>query len=282
LVVDDVDEVREVVCEILRAAGFAVEAAANGSEGLDWLARDRFDLALIDIGMPEMNGLEMLARLREVHAAPRVLVMTADDTPQTLLRAVRFHAYRCITKPFDPETLVTRVREALEAPPSLPPVEVVSATHQWVELLVPCAIEVAERIDEFLAHLKADLPEDVRESVGKAFRELLLNAIEWGGRLDPQQRVRIACLRTPRILLYRIADPGPGFRFEGLTHAALSNPPDHPSDHLREREAKGLRPGGFGLLMARAMVDELLYNEAQNEVVLIKYLQESSASSPST
>src|SRR5687767_3834125 len=66
-----------------------------------------------------------------------------------------------------------------------------------------------------------DRPADVRETVGLVFRELLLNGIEWGGRLDPAQKVRVACLRTGRMRLYRIADPGPGFTFEGLSHAAM-------------------------------------------------------------
>jgi anti-sigma regulatory factor (Ser/Thr protein kinase) len=151
-------------------------------------------------------------------------------------------------------------------------IEVVSAKPNWVELIVPCDLEVASRITGFLEHLKADLPPDVREQVGQAFRELLNNAIEWGGRLDPNQKVRISYLRARRMLLYRIADPGGGFRFEDLEHAALVNPPDEPTKHLEAREAKGLRPGGFGLLLVRAMVDELLYNEKQNEVVFIKYL----------
>jgi anti-sigma regulatory factor (Ser/Thr protein kinase) len=141
-----------------------------------------------------------------------------------------------------------------------------------VELLVPCDRESAERIQDFLARLDADLPEDVRIAVGQAFRELLMNAIEWGGGLDPRQSVRISCLRARRMLLYRIADPGKGFRFDELSHAALSNPPDRPMEHALTREQKGMRPGGFGLLLARAVVDELLYNEAQNEVVFVKYL----------
>ncbi len=74
------------------------------------------------------------------------------------------------------------------------------------------------------------------------------------------------------MLLYRIADPGTGFRFEGLTHAALAHPPDRPWEHVEERNSKGMRPGGFGLVLVRAVADELLYNEAQNEVVFIKYL----------
>jgi len=83
--------------------------------------------------------------------------------------------------------------------------------------------------------------------------------------------VRISYLRTKRMLLYRIADPGTGFSMEGLDHAAISHP-DDPIEHANVRERKGLRPGGFGLLMVRAKVDDLIYNEKRNEVVFVKYL----------
>jgi len=166
------------------------------------------------------------------------------------------------------------VRGALEAQGAPPVIEVISAKPNWVELLVPCELDAAERIQEFLIHLEADLPEDVRFRVAHAFRELLLNAIEWGGQFDPNRKVRIACLRGERILLYRISDPGPGFGFEQLEHAAVAHEghEESPYEHVRIREEKGMRPGGFGILMAQRMVDELIYNEAQNEVVLIKYL----------
>jgi len=106
--------------------------------------------------------------------------------------------------------------------------------------------------------------------VAFAFRELVWNAIEWGGGLNPSHKVRITCVRTDRMLMYRIADPGPGFTFENLDHAAIAH--DNPLDHLVVRESKGLRPGGFGVLTVRASVDELVYNQKQNEVIFIKYL----------
>jgi anti-sigma regulatory factor (Ser/Thr protein kinase) len=198
--------------------------------------------------------------------------MTADDAPETLLRAVREHAFRYVTKPVEPAELTSVVESALASKPDLRPIEVVSAKPDWVELLVPCDREAATRIQEFLSQLDSDLPEKVRSDVGQAFRELLMNAIEWGGRLDPRQTVRIAYLRARRMLLYRIADPGKGFSFRDLTHAAVNNPPEDPLEHAAVREEKGLRPGGFGLLLTRQIVDELLYNEAHNEVVFVKYL----------
>lgn len=156
--------------------------------------------------------------------------------------------------------------------PKPPPIEVVSAKPEWLELLVPCDLAVVDRIQAFMARLDADLPDGVRESVGRAFRELLINAIEWGGRLDPARKVRISYLRARRMLLYRIADPGPGFKLESLPHTALNNPPEEPFRHIQTREEQGLRPGGFGLLLVQSLVDELIFNEKRNEVVFVKYL----------
>jgi len=257
---------------VLKGAGFSVATAKDGADALKMLQSKNFDLMLLDIWMPRMNGLEVLARLKPSPSRPRVVVMTSDDTPETLLQAVREHAYEYVKKPIQPGELVEIVRGVLAARPEEPGIEVVSARPNWVELLVPCDRDSAARIQGFLAHLDTGLPEDVRDSVGYAFRELLLNAIEWGGQLDPTRKVRIAYLRAQRMLLYRIADPGPGFRFEGLVHAAVGQQSGSPIAHMAEREKRGLRPGGFGILTVRAKVDELLYNEAQNEVVFVKYL----------
>jgi len=273
LVVDDVSNTLNFVREVLATAGYSVDGASDGVEALERLKKEPFDLIVLDIWMPRMGGLEFLARLRESPAPPKVVVATVDDTPETVLEALRQQACSYINKPFQRGELLEAVRDALAEQPSAPPIEVLSARRDWVELLVPCSLQAAERIQDFLDRLKIGLPDDVRQAVGSAFRELLLNAIEWGGQLDPTRTVRIACLRTPRMLMYRIADPGPGFAPEALEHTALANPPDHPTDHFRVREQKGLRPGGLGILMVRAMVDELVYNEKHNEVVFVKYLK---------
>ena len=128
-----------------------------------------------------------------------------------------------------------------------------------------------------MCQLVTDLPDDLRDSIGLAFRELLLNAVEWGGKLDPNRKVRIAYVRSSRMLLYRIADPGAGFSFQGLAHAAAGHSPDEPVAHVAVREQLGMRPGGFGIAMSRGLADELIYNEAQNEVIFVKYLSGSSA-----
>lgn len=166
--------------------------------------------------------------------------------------------------------LLNVVQSALNESDEPQTIEVVSALPSWVELIVPCTREAAEQIQQVVARLGADLPEAVREAVVFAFRELVMNAVEWGGGLDPSHKVRITCVRTDRMLMYRIADPGPGFSFDNLDHAAVGH--DNPLDHVLVRDAKGLRAGGFGVLTVRATADELVYNQKQNEVIFIKYL----------
>ncbi|MGD0694079.1 MAG: response regulator [Terriglobia bacterium] len=272
LVVDDDSAIRLLLADVLREAGYTVDTAEDGIDGLEKLRAKSYDLVLLDIWMPRMNGLDLLAKLHGEPARPKVIVMTADNTPEVLLTTIRSQAYQYMPKPFEPRALKEMVKKVLAAPGGAAPIEVISARPDWVELLVPCELAVVDRIQNFLMHLKADLPSEIRETVGRAFHELLLNAIEWGGELDPNRKVRIAFLRAKRMLLYRIADPGRGFNLDALPHAAVGNPPSEPFGHVKVREEKGLRAGGFGILLARSMVDELLYNEARNEVVFVKYL----------
>lgn len=271
LVVDDDKTTRLVLRKVLTNAGFSTSVAKDGVEALKAIDGGGFDLLLLDVWMPRMNGLELLAKLRASATRPRVVVMTSDDAPETLLKVVREQAFKYVHKPVESATLIETVQDALAAPES-PPIEVVSARPEWVELLVPCTREAAGRLESVMAHLDANLAPDVRESIAFAFRELLLNAIEWGGKLDPSRTVRIACLRAKRMLMYRIADPGPGFDIDHLPHAAIGQPASDPIAHMHVREAQGIRPGGFGLLTVRASVDELIHNEQRNEVVFIKYL----------
>jgi CheY-like chemotaxis protein/anti-sigma regulatory factor (Ser/Thr protein kinase) len=273
LIVDDDRPLRYALAALLQNAGYVVEEAADGPEALTHLQEDRVDLMLLDIGLPSVSGLEVLKQARLLPAPPLVVIMTADDTPETLLGAVRGQAYRYLRKPFAPNAIVELVDEVLAAAPAATlPIEVVSARPEWVELVAPCALAMTDRLQAFVMQLETNLPDDVRESVGQAFRELLANAIEWGGRLDPTRKVRISCIRARRMLLYRISDPGEGFDIERLRHAAICNPDDNPLEHALVREAQGLRPGGLGIAITRSLVDELIYNEARNEVVFVKYL----------
>ena len=275
LVVDDDRAFRHAIATLLSDSGHAVMQASDGRQAQSLLSAHSFDLMLLDIGLPGMSGLDVLAGIRGMEKAPRVVIVTADDTPETLIQAVRGQADRYVRKPFAPSAIIEIVDDVVQtAPAAALPIEVVSARPEWVEIVAPCSLDVANRIHAFMMQLEAKLSDEVRDSIGQAFRELLCNAVEWGGKLDPTRQVRISCLRTRRMILYRIADPGEGFNIERLSHAAINNPDDDPLQHALVREEKGLRPGGLGLAITRSLVDELIYNEARNEVVFVKYLDQ--------
>jgi CheY-like chemotaxis protein len=271
LVADDDRTTSFAISSMLKKAGYSVTVAKDGAQALRNIQKNHFDLAFLDIWMPKLTGLEVLARLRAGQSHPKIIIMTSDGTPESVLRAIREQAYEYLSKPFPPKQAVQVAESALGQNAS-PPIEVISAKPHWVELLIPCTHEAAERMQSFLMKLETDLPDDVRNTIGIAFRELLLNAVEWGGKLDPNRKVRIAHVRSSRMLLYRVADPGPGFSFKNLAHAAVGQSVNDPIAHVSIRDQLGIRPGGFGIAMIRAIADELLYNEAQNEVIFIKYL----------
>ena len=275
LIVDDDDATRDGLRALLTNASLQVDAAADGAQALEKINTHDFGVVLLDVQLPGIGGLDLLARCVAKETPPKVIVMTGVDTTETALSALRGQAYDFVSKPIEPSRLVEMVRRALATGPDVTRIEVLSARPEWVELLVPCTKECADRIQSFVRQLEADLPNDVRESVGLAFRELLLNGIEWGGRFNPAQRVRVACLRARRMLLYRIADPGPGFTFDELSHASINATDVMAHDLVRQE--KGIRPGGFGLVLIRAIADELIYNERQNEVLFVKYLDEPAA-----
>ena len=249
-------------------SGFEVTTAKDGVEALDRIGRESFDVMLLDIWLPRMTGLELLAQLPDQPNQPKVIVMTGDDSQETLLLTLREQAYQYVRKPIQPQKLMDLLRRTLAAPAGLPAIVVVSATPTWVEVLVPCARDASDRIQSYIRQLEVDLPREVRDRVGLVFRELLLDAMQWHGHLDPNCRVRIAYLRAQRMLLYRISDAGLGsattdsVRRPAVSVAAGGTAP--PS----QAETK-LRPGH---LLALAQADELLVNEAGNEVVVVKYL----------
>lgn len=272
LVTDDDATTRLMVRGVLKKAGHTVSSAADGQAALRALRRKKFELVFLDIWMPKMSGLVLLDRLNGEKNIPKIVVMTSDQTSDTLLEALRGRVYQYLRKPLEATTLLATVDGALTTKADVPAIEVVSANTHWVELVVPCERSVVGRVQSFLTHLDVGLTPEVMERVGYAFRELLNNAIEWGGHLDPRQNVRVSYIRTKKMLMYRLDDPGQGFRIEDLKHAAINNPQDDPMAHMQEREAKGMRPGGLGLMLSQQLVDEVIYNEKRNSVVLIKYL----------
>jgi DNA-binding NtrC family response regulator len=101
LVVDDEADMCSFLCAALHRAGYAADCAYSGMEALAKLAAERFDLALVDIRMPGMSGLELLRQIKERDPDTIVITMTAYCFLNNAIAAVRYGAYDYLVKPFD-------------------------------------------------------------------------------------------------------------------------------------------------------------------------------------
>jgi DNA-binding response OmpR family regulator len=272
LIVDDDPSIHELVQAMLADSNWATDSAENAEEALSLLETQSYDLLLADILMPGMDGLALLGRLRDRHPSLPVVMMTFKNTPDHVLGSLRREAAAYVGKPFSRELLLSTLRNALSAAVTCDDIKILSDKPHWISLQIRCRLATADRLTQFVRELPSDLEPDQREQIATAFRELLMNAVEHGGHLDPEKTVDLSYIRTARSIVYYIRDPGEGFSLGALEHAAVGNSPDEPLHHVELRRRMGLRPGGFGLLMTKSFADELIYSGKGNEVILIKYL----------
>ena len=150
--------------------------------------------------------------------------------------------------------------------------KVKSARPGWTQLLFPSTTDARNQVMGFVRCEIEDLPGELGEQLALAVDELLRNAIEHGCVDGSQCNVDFTCLRTQNMIQFQIKDCGKGFALDAVAHAAINNPPEEPLRHAHYRTEKGMRPGGFGIMLVKQIADELIYNETGNEVVLVKYL----------
>jgi len=272
LVVDSGPEVNDLIDEVLTSEGWSIQRVLDNQAALSF-AVEPFDLIITGAKTLGPEDLELLRKIRRVRPHQRLIILTEQWTPGDVIAAMREGAFSYLSAPFERHSIVELVRQALDSPCWDDGIEILSATPAWVSLMARCDRVTADRLVQFLRGVREpDLPEPDRENVIYAFREILLNAMEHGCKFDPSQYVEISFLRTRRAVACRVKDPGEGFSLEEVRHAAINSPAGDFFSHIAVREEQGLRPGGFGVMMAKRLVDELIYNEQGNDVLLVKYL----------
>lgn len=269
LIVGPNDELSDHIANTLR--GWGIERTANNLGALAMVERRPFDLIITGENTSGAADVELLRKIRRVRPHVRLVILTNKSTPSDAITSMREGAFSYFSTPYSSVAFVEMIRLAAEAPCWDDGIEVISATPEWIQLVARCDRPTADRLLQFF-HEIVDLPDSEKDAVGMAFREMLLNAIEHGAHFDPNQYVEISYLRARHAVMCRVKDPGEGFSLEEIKHSAICNPPDEPLRHQAYRDASGLRAGGFGLLMTRSLVDEVIHSERGNEVVLIKYL----------
>jgi anti-sigma regulatory factor (Ser/Thr protein kinase) len=253
--------------------GCAFEEAAGAADTLRRLRRRAYDLVITSPRTSVTEDLALLEEVRAVRPGVKAIMLAPSAATEEVIAALRASVFAVFAVPHELREVASMARRALDAADWRDGIQVISARPEWLSLRVNCRLLSAERLLTFLQELRPEVPEAAREEALVAFREILINAMEHGGRFDPEKVVEVSAVRTERTIVYYVRDPGPGFRPEAVELAASPDPSTDPLAHVEKRLEQGLRPGGFGMLMARKVVDELMYSEQGNEVVLIKHLK---------
>ncbi len=219
LVCDDEPQIVRALKVVLREAGFEVVVAENGEEALDRAAVEPPDAAIIDLILPDIDGIEVCRRLREWSSAPIILLSAVGDEEEKV-RALEAGADDYVTKPFGPRELVARVQAALRR--AAPEAEEGAVTVDGLEVDFAARIVRREGDEVHLTPIEFDLLKVLVRNRGRLMTHRSLLTEVWGpGYADDTAvlRTHIANLRRKiepeGARRYVRTDPGVGYRFAG-------------------------------------------------------------------
>jgi len=219
LVIDDEQQIRKMLRITLQAHGFVVSEAESGKDGIIQIYTVRPDLVILDLGLPDIQGQEVLHRIREWSQVP-VIVVTAKDREEDKILALNSGADDYVTKPFGMGELVARIRVALR--------HIAKSLEEPVLTFGQLVIDLSRRNVELngekirLTPIEYDLLKNLAGNAGRVITHRQLFEQIWGGKFhetDSQYvRVHIGHLRkkiendttSPTLIL---TEPGIGYRF---------------------------------------------------------------------
>ena len=114
LIIDDEQSIRSTLREILEYEKYTIDEAKDGQEGLDKLISDKFDIALCDVKMPKMDGIELLERVQMAGIDTQFIMISAHGTIETAVDATKMGAFDFVPKPPDLNRLLLTVKNALD------------------------------------------------------------------------------------------------------------------------------------------------------------------------
>lgn len=260
LVVDDEENIRNVLESVFLNKGYGVVKAANGFEAIKAVEGGGVDLAIIDLKMPGMDGMELLSRIKEHSAQFPVIVMTGFADVETTAKALKTGASDFLAKPFGAQEVFHSVSRLLET----------RKVHEENRKILPfftftMDANIPSRTDHIngvihymTQHLKdIELCESSQLSnLVIALYEAIVNAMRHGNGNDSAKKVRVRAEIGFNEARFIIADEGEGFVMDDI-----ANPTDPKNLY---------KSSGRGIYLMKHFMDEVLFNDQGNEVTLVK------------
>jgi len=267
LIVDDERDANDLMAGLVQARGFEPIQLFEGAKAIDAVREHQPDVVLLDLMLPDVDGFEVcetLKKNRETNLVPIILVTALNDLNHRT-HGIRVGANGYLSKPFEPQHLYETIDQAMgwRAEHSE------RGTRGEIVFDIRSEAKYLTQTNDMLADLYAHTPltEKQIKDLKQAVLEMGGNAIEWGHRKNADLVLKITYRITPESVVLIIKDQGPGFDPKNLPHAAHD---EDPIEHIDVRNDLGLREGGFGIMLAKGLVDEFKYNDKGNEVTLVK------------
>ncbi|MEA1964010.1 MAG: sigma-54 dependent transcriptional regulator [Candidatus Aerophobetes bacterium] len=202
LLVDDEPHILELLSVSLEGEGYRILTANNGKEAVTQVEKEKPHLALVDIRMPDMDGMKVLHQIKEINKATSVIIMTAYGAMNTVVEAMKLGAYDYITKPIDMEKLKDLIKRALEAKALAGKVAYRENPEEKYKLenivgKTSRMFEVYKRIGKVVNNKATVL---IRGETGTG-KELVARAIHFNGILKNGPFVAVDCASLPEDLL---------------------------------------------------------------------------------
>ena len=271
LIVDDERDTNDILATLVKARDFEPIQVFTGSEVAAAVRAQEPHLILLDLMLPDVDGFvicDQLKRNRATNLIP-IIMVTALNDPKNRASGVRVGSNGYLVKPFTPEQLYEAMDKALAWRTE----HEQKGTHGEIHFDVRSEVAYLQEVNDMLSDLYAHTPLKERQikDLRQAVMEMGGNAIEWGHRKNADLVLTIIYRINRDDVTLVIRDQGPGFNPGQVPHAASD---EDPIGHLDIRNELGIREGGFGIMLAKGLVDEFHYNDKGNEVTLIKrYVQ---------
>ena len=203
LVVDDDEQMRQTLVRRFQRQGLAVTSAGSGEDALAKAPHNRFDLALLDLHLPGMSGIELLGKLKELQPEMEAIMLTAHGSIETAILAMKKGAYDYLTKPFHLPELEVHLQKAYEK------VQLARRARQWVEQLryespryrLVGSSAAMQRVVQLIEKVAAtDATVLVRGASGTG-KELVARAVHYNSARRDRPLVTINCAALQETLL---------------------------------------------------------------------------------
>jgi len=194
LVIDDEESITEALRTILQSEGYHVKTAGSANRALQEADREQYDLAIVDLVLPDLDGIELLKRLKEKHAGLEVVVVTAHGSIPAAVEATKQGAFYFVEKPFTPEEFTVIIARALERKTLL------RLTHRGRAKVIGSSSPIKALFELIDMVVKSDANVLIVGESGTG-KELVANAIHAEGARTRGPFIKINCAALPKDLM---------------------------------------------------------------------------------